>query len=262
MAPHPMYSVGYAGYYGISMMAASYNVLFISIVAHAAQFAFLIYVENPHIEKTYNPPPPRKRELTPSDIQLANSSATTSRDSLENSESSGTMAKFPTFETQPLSVHDLIGLKNIDLFRITDISVLLLQSCVVIITTVTPSTPMYQALFVLNACLWRLWYAIGLGVILHQQSNNKLWTRHFLKFGEGTEVSRLFRVIPSFTRCFWSYCALYALIYRSFWDILALQVSRRGILVMRCWVCHLEVMFAFLVVPRATRRSVTPHVAY
>ncbi|KAL8954248.1 MAG: hypothetical protein Q9183_007243, partial [Haloplaca sp. 2 TL-2023] len=61
MAPHPMYSVGYAGYYGISLMAASYKVLFISIVAHAAQFAFLVWVENPHIEKTYNPPPPRKQ---------------------------------------------------------------------------------------------------------------------------------------------------------------------------------------------------------
>lgn len=61
MAPHPMYSVGYAGYYGISMMAASYNVLFISIIAHAAQFAFLVYVENPHIEKTYNPPPQEAR---------------------------------------------------------------------------------------------------------------------------------------------------------------------------------------------------------
>jgi phosphatidylethanolamine N-methyltransferase len=59
MAPHPMYSIGYAGYYGISMMAASYEVLFISIVAHLAQFAFLVTVENPHIEKTYNPPPPR-----------------------------------------------------------------------------------------------------------------------------------------------------------------------------------------------------------
>lgn len=54
MAPHPMYSIGYAGFYGISMMAASYEVLFISIAAHAAQFAFLVIVENPHIEKTYN----------------------------------------------------------------------------------------------------------------------------------------------------------------------------------------------------------------
>jgi len=60
MAPHPMYSVGYAGYYGISMMAASYSVLAISIVAHMAQFAFLLVVENPHIDKTYNPPPSQK----------------------------------------------------------------------------------------------------------------------------------------------------------------------------------------------------------
>jgi phosphatidylethanolamine N-methyltransferase len=47
MAPHPMYSVGYAGYYGISLMMASYMVLFVSLIAHAAQFAFLILVENP-----------------------------------------------------------------------------------------------------------------------------------------------------------------------------------------------------------------------
>lgn len=47
MAPHPMYSVGYAGYYGISLMTASYMVLFISLFAHAAQFAFLTLVENP-----------------------------------------------------------------------------------------------------------------------------------------------------------------------------------------------------------------------
>ena len=45
LAPHPMYSVGYAGFYGISMMAASYKVLFISIFAHIAQLVFLSLVE-------------------------------------------------------------------------------------------------------------------------------------------------------------------------------------------------------------------------
>jgi phosphatidylethanolamine N-methyltransferase len=187
MAPHPMYSVGYAGYYGISMMAASYNVLFISIVAHAAQFIFLVYVENPHIEKTYNPPPPRKRQEhpSPSEIEHANASAAL-KEGIEYHQSSDIAARAPVTK-QPLAVHNLMGIGNIDLFRITDISVLLLQACVIIITAVTPSTPIWQALFVLNALVWRLWYTVGLGFILDRQSNKKMWTRHFVKFGESTE---------------------------------------------------------------------------
>ena len=183
MAPHPMYSVGYAGYYGISLMAASYKVLLISIIAHAAQFAFLVFVENPHIDKTYNPPPPRKRSV------CVDSTATLPTD--PDTPSAPTASEDPTPNAStsysakpPPSVHNLLGLHNLDLFRTTDSSIMLIQMLVFAVTVSSPSTPWYQFLFVANALVWRVWFSVGLGYVLTNQSNNKAWTRHFLKYGE------------------------------------------------------------------------------
>ena len=124
MAPHPMYSIGYVGFYGISLMAASYKVMFISIFAHAAQFAFLVMVENPHIDKTYNTPPPKhvieaQRKLT------GDRPAPSRRSSDEQAASNINGAPQLASTAQPSPVHNLLGFQNIDLHRVTDNSVLL-----------------------------------------------------------------------------------------------------------------------------------------
>ncbi|KAF1990865.1 phosphatidylethanolamine N-methyltransferase [Aulographum hederae CBS 113979] len=184
MAPHPMYSVGYAGYYGISLMAASYKVLFISIVAHAAQFAFLTMVENPHIEKTYNPPPPpKKRSEAKLEDSVEDLNATSQKDEPGHINGAPPLAS----TAQPSPVHQLLGFNNIDLHRVTDLAVLVIQFYVFAFAFLTPNTAFFQALFVINAFVWRLWYSVGMGYILDSQSNKKKWTRHFLKYGESTE---------------------------------------------------------------------------
>ncbi|KAI1105167.1 phosphatidylethanolamine N-methyltransferase [Jackrogersella minutella] len=151
MAPHPMYSIGYAGYYGISALAASFSVLFISIAAHAAQLAFLVLIENPHIQKTYDPPT-RKSEVP--------------------------------FRPR---VHNLLGIKNIDLLRTVDYSTFLVLVLVALLAFATPQTPLHQTLFFSLALILRVWYNVGLGIILTRQSNSKAWTRHFLKVGDTPE---------------------------------------------------------------------------
>jgi len=214
MAPHPMYSIGYAGYYGISMMAASWNVFFISLAAHGAQMAFLYLVENPHIEKTYNSPAPRKREanLTQSDTTQAN--AITARkegsDYLDELDGAATLPSTPS-PKQPSTAHDLIGISNLDLYRTTDVSVILLAAYVFFLTVFTPSTPLVQFLFVLNAIAWRLWYSVGLGIMLTKQSNKKTWTRHFVKYGESPEEAwRQWKGMYhlSMTMCYTSFIAV------------------------------------------------------
>ncbi|KXS98205.1 hypothetical protein AC578_281 [Pseudocercospora eumusae] len=183
LAPHPMYSIGYVGYYGIAMMAASYKVLFISIIAHAAQLIFLAFVENPHIERTYNAPaPPKRSEEVPDSPPKRPQYSTRLL-------SAGHVNGMPPLAsaTSPSPVHNLIGLQNVDLHRVTDVSVILLQVYMYSVALLTPSTWLWQTFFVLSATLWRLWYSIGIGFILDRQSNKKWWTRHFVKYGESTE---------------------------------------------------------------------------
>jgi phosphatidylethanolamine N-methyltransferase len=173
-----MYSVGYAGYYGIALMMASYKVLLISVIAHAAQFAFLSIVEDPHISKTYDPPPPRKRhssgnvahEDRPSDVAFAESAPIAEAEGL-----------------RPTPTHHIVGPLNTDFHRSIDVTVVSLSFYVICLATLTPNTWPVRIFLFINAFVWRLWYALGLGYILDRQSKKKNWTRHFIKYGDSKE---------------------------------------------------------------------------
>ncbi|RUP49410.1 phospholipid methyltransferase-domain-containing protein [Jimgerdemannia flammicorona] len=175
MAPHPMYSVGYVGYYGVSLICASYTVLFGSLFAHAAQFAFLAIVETPHIDKTYNPPPaiPRRNTLT------APSSPTSTTSDLQPPSYPPRRILYNTYFRR-----DLVVFKNFDLFRSNDLYLLLIM-------TYASLTPFWfggdeaavRRFVVLQALAWRVFHTYGLGAILWGQSKNKFWTRHFVKWG-------------------------------------------------------------------------------
>ena len=162
MAPHPMYSVGYAFYYGVSLMAASYTVLFTSLIAHAAQFAFLTLVENPHIDKTYNTSPVTAyNEPKPRGDESSSPYSTKS------------------------ARRDVIILKNIDPCRAFDFCLLLIIFNTTVVSLLLISTSRYGEIFVLlQAFAWRLFHSLVLGCILVAQSRNKWWIRHFLKHGE------------------------------------------------------------------------------
>ncbi|GAA5840346.1 hypothetical protein JCM11251_006701 [Rhodosporidiobolus azoricus] len=163
-APHPMYSVGYAGYYGLSLIVASPVVLFASLAAHAAQFGFLLWFENPPEHLSSSPAP-------------ANGSASSPRTE--------------TPEQPPLTRHDLdnkyfqqelVIFRHWDVFRARDLAFLLVVLYAIgsaVLPSLTAGTRL--TLLFIHALLWRAFHTVVLGWALKKQSETRWIVRHFLK---------------------------------------------------------------------------------
>ncbi|OUM61132.1 hypothetical protein PIROE2DRAFT_20987 [Piromyces sp. E2] len=152
IVPHPMYSVGYIGYYGSALMTKSYLVLFISLLIHALQLGFLVFVENPHINKIYGSNNPQR----PTGIELEKL-------------------------RQYFNNKDAIGFFRLDLYKSSDILCVVVCAITVIYTfAVDRSSKMPIAM----CWVWRLGSSLGVGIVLYFQSKFNSWNKHYIKNGQ------------------------------------------------------------------------------
>jgi len=137
--PHPMYTVGYLAYYGLSLITRSHTLLVVSLLAHSLQIFFLAFIEEPHIQKIYGSEEEKAKKVT------------TGR-------------------------NELFGLANFFPYRYADISTAVLLGQMVMTALFLNFGSKF---YILQLCLWRIAHWMGLGTIMYLQSTNQFWTNKF-----------------------------------------------------------------------------------
>jgi phosphatidylethanolamine N-methyltransferase len=185
LSPHPMYSIGYIGYYGFALITKSYLILIVSLIAHTLQFLFLNYVEEPHIIKIYG--------------SEANEHVV---EELEDNEH---------------YLRPLIVFKNFNPIRITDYMTLSIAFFSILIPfSIDFGNHRWTDILFGCALLIKVIQAFSVSFILQKQSTEKWWTRIYLKYGLDN--------FSAYTNWQVLYNALLVLSYTSFFGVASREV--------------------------------------
>lgn len=146
MIPHPMYTLAYTWFYGVSLISGSYTVLYISFLGHFCQLCFLAFVEEPHIQKTYN--------------------TVTINETEEEYKNKGYLSGFFMFF-------------NLNIWEESNFFFIVINLYIIISGIISNNTFFH----VFHVIAWRLFHTVFLGWILKSQSENDTWNKKYISKG-------------------------------------------------------------------------------
>ncbi|KAG5497172.1 hypothetical protein GH5_01712 [Leishmania sp. Ghana 2012 LV757] len=178
MFPHPMYTVGYTFMYGVPVMTKSYTLFYMSVFGHLCQLAFLAFVENPHIDRTYNvlsSPTPEEQQRNA--VLYGNGSEAY------------------------LEQNELVVLMHFNIFRASD----LLLALTIIYLLATLLLPIPAWVYATHVIAWRLFHNGFLGYLLKRESSEKWFSRHYVSpqaaFGNWKRIYNASVTITNLSYC-------------------------------------------------------------